>query len=241
MAQITNGTARFLQRVKTGDYEHKKASAEFSFSVGEGEDHSGVAGAAASHAVAHVKAMLSGVPANVSTPVGAVKAATKGKDKPPAIGPLETAPAGGQSTPVTSVAGTSENQTPSSAVAEPVQSVDPLAMTDDIPVTGQSTAEMPAAGASAAPQVPTSADPTAMAGDFDPAPTEVTDADMARIVGKKNEALQNALKAAGKDPGTSAPMIKGVVATFVAHPKRMADIPQAQRQSFLTKLEALGV
>ena len=37
--QITGGAIRFMERVKTGDYEHREVSTELSFAVHEGQDH----------------------------------------------------------------------------------------------------------------------------------------------------------------------------------------------------------
>ena len=38
MARLTGGTVRYLQRVNTGNYEHKEASADMQWSA---EDHDG--------------------------------------------------------------------------------------------------------------------------------------------------------------------------------------------------------
>lgn len=58
MAHVTNGSVRILQRVKTGDYEHKEVSVDLSFAVAEGATHSAVLDAAALDANNKVRELL---------------------------------------------------------------------------------------------------------------------------------------------------------------------------------------
>lgn len=98
---------------------------------------------------------------------------------------------------------------------------------DEIPLDGA-----PTQSASASPVAPTSAGADAASMDeFSVEPVkEVTDKDLNDAVQKKNQAIK------------SPPKIKEVLAAFNPDPKKpftLREIPQTQRQTFLTRLEAL--
>jgi hypothetical protein len=60
-SQITGGTIRFLKRVRTGEYEHEEATAELTFSVGDGQDHVRQLDIAAGEADRKVRELLKGM------------------------------------------------------------------------------------------------------------------------------------------------------------------------------------
>lgn len=216
MAQITNGSARFLKRVKTGDYEHKEASTDISFAVGEGEDHAAVLAQASALAVQHTHEMLGlAVPAVAQT---APPVAKRGAKLPPA------------------------GETKAAAPDTTATAADPLAMGDEPAkpavvvegYTGEVTTDPKAEAVKAA-------DPLAMGEPdiFTPLPTVVTDKDLGDAVSKKNESLITAYKAANKDPALGAVSIRTLIGQFVTPPKRIADIGADQRHLFLERLQAL--
>lgn len=84
MGQVTNGTVRFERTVKISEYEPKKAAAELTFTVGEGEDFEKMFSTASLAAQAKVLSMLglSQPPAGATAEPAKSQAATT--RKPPA-------------------------------------------------------------------------------------------------------------------------------------------------------------
>lgn len=58
--QITGGTVRFLERKKTGDYEHREVSVELNFSVADGKDPTNSVNQAADMAQKKATELLNG-------------------------------------------------------------------------------------------------------------------------------------------------------------------------------------
>lgn len=87
MTQITGGTVRFERTIQVAQYEPKKASAELSFIVGEGQDHTKIAEQASLEAVVHVERMLVAkihVQADVAQTLHPVEHKPAGKKSKPA-------------------------------------------------------------------------------------------------------------------------------------------------------------
>lgn len=84
MSQITNGKVLYGRTVKVADYENKKAEAEFSFTVEEGEDHNVIAQVAAQDARRIAHGLLGIKPAGEAAPAAprALAGAAMDKDDP---------------------------------------------------------------------------------------------------------------------------------------------------------------
>lgn len=101
---------------------------------------------------------------------------------------------------------------------------------DEIPLDGASTPTT-AKNATAEAQATAASDPASMEEWGSEPVTEVTDKDLNDAVQKKNAVL--------KDP----PKIKGLIGAFNTDPKKpftLREIPQAQRHTFLQRLDALA-
>lgn len=82
MPQITSGVVRFLQRSNTGDYNHKEASAELSFTVGDSEEYQVGLDLAGAAALTKVNQLLFAPRAAVAeTPAATEAAPAKAKGK----------------------------------------------------------------------------------------------------------------------------------------------------------------
>ena len=207
---ISGGVARYLRRIKTGDYEHHEAEISFNVNVADGDSYVDVARGAAAEAVNQVNFML-GSEAPVPTarrgrPPGARNVA-KDKDADPT--------AGAANPPVTST--TTATQADPSAVEDPT----PAAVIQHQPTTAEQA-------------VTTGPDPSSVADEtlFGSTPAEVNDKDLMAAIMARN---MDAVKTLGP---LSAQGIRGLIGRYVANPgvDQARDIPQAKRGAFLKEL-----
>lgn len=222
MSQITGGEFHYLRRLKTGEYEHKEASATLTFSTPEGENYEAIFGEAAEQAVRQVEGRL-GV-----APLAPRPAAPASEPSPGATAPVTPPATRGRKPakpPVIDVSvGTEEiaAQVEANRAAAAVTVVaDPAAIVGDdekpnISVTPEDR------------QDPNNPDPASF-DEFDtPLAVDVTDAVLLDALTRKNAQLKNPVA------------IKTLVAKFVAPPLTYKSIGQEARQKFLDELAKLA-
>ena len=208
---ITGGKISFSRTVKVADYEPKAAAAELTFNVPEGEAFTHTEiDTLFDQARSTVYRALGIAPAAAPKAVDPVMGETKRVGRPPKAA-AATAAAG---SPATSAATVSEVDAIGSG---PTQGSTAAAQSGA--ATGVTTATAsPAMGAG---------EPMA---DFEnPPAAEITDKLLLEHVTKKNQALK------------APPKIHALVAEFAGPPpKTYKDVPQALRQQFLDRLQALA-
>lgn len=214
---ITSGKVSFGRKVQVAQFEPKEAAAEFFFNVPEGKTiDPAEADALFDRTKGHVYRVLgiAGAPDQAAAQVAAPAAteAAKKAGRPSKAAAATAAPA----SPATSAATVSE--------------VDAIGG----PTPGSTGAAQSASTGAVAASTQTAAAPpvtaTDVMADFEnPPPAEITDKLLLEHVTKKNQAL--------KDP----PKIHALVAEFAGPPpKTYAHVPQALRQKFLDRLQALA-
>jgi hypothetical protein len=246
--QVTGGSVKFMERVKTGDYEHKEVSAELNFSVADGHDYRDLFDRAADDAREQVVRLL-------GKPKGSpgAKRHTGPLVRAPEIFPTvssaaaEPDPLAGAS--ITS-GGTAVEQTDplasssvpnggSSAGLAP-QVTDPLAMPSATSGGGGETSSDPLAGGqsetlSDAKVGQTSDDP--LAGDEWVAARQYTDKELMDEITRHNGRL---IGTRAEEKKNEAPLlVRGVIAKYVAVGKPPREIPMEHRARFVGDLEAL--
>lgn len=167
-SQITGGKISFGRTIKTGDYENKRADAEFHFSVDEGESYHAIASEAADAAQAHVYKVLgiAHTPAGMRTKTDLTAEAVEAATKP---APVEPAKAGRRKAPpAVQPADAAKVEEPAKVEEakseEPTKPADPAAVTDEL---------------------------------FTAAPAKITDKDLTDAVTRKNEQIKNAVAIRG--------------------------------------------
>lgn len=214
---ITGGTARYLRRQKTGDYEHHEAEISFNVNVAEGESYLDAARGAATEAVNQVNFML-----GIDTPRRGRPPGSKNKTSDPTEGVVNP-----QQTSTTSE--TTQNVPQKGdydAARDFTESQSGRTTGATIPTAATVSVE------TVGPEV--GVDPAAMQDEtlFGSTPAEVTDKDlMAAIMSRNAEAV----KTLGP---VSAQGIRGLIGRYVANPgvDQARDIPQAKRGAFLKEL-----
>lgn len=91
MTQITNGTIKVGQTIKTGDFESKRADVELSFNVAEGEDHDAAIAFVGKTAHSHLYAILGVTPPLATAARDEKPAAVKKAPKMPTVAKTEDA------------------------------------------------------------------------------------------------------------------------------------------------------
>lgn len=226
-SQITGGRVTFLRRVKTGEWEHKEASAEITFSVPEGDGASdqGTFDRAFDIAQGGVLQRL-GLVAKLSVPV-AVVAATQGSAN--GAGPTGAAP---------EVPADPPRTTRRASVKKP-----PTVISNITPEE-IAAAKAAAAGREITEHPEDRQDPVQvereeilanvdLVGDFSddllsPPVQEITDKALVEAIQARNIKVKNPVA------------IRALIGKYVAPPKTGRDIPQDQRAAFLLELEAIG-
>ena len=166
---ISGGVIKFERRIKTGEFEHKHAAAEISFTAEEGGDPTIITNHAGDIAAHQVHCLLAKPfdPTAVLTDkdhlAAAATSAAKGKDKKAAAKP----PA------------------PSTGTAQ----ADPAAIGGDEPAKTQTAAS----AQPVATQQGNAADPAALDDLLGSAPREINDVELTTAISKKNGETKNAL------------------------------------------------
>ncbi len=221
MARITDGEVAFSRSRKMADYENAKADARLVFQVGEDEDFTQVFAYASDFVVAEAHRMV-GLKSPIPAPVAARTVAV-------AVAPVAA--------PVTEAAAPAADAAP--AATEPrrrpgrppkVKPVETAAAAASMDEEDAAAGNDPAADVTGAQPAAPAAEP-AVAGIMDdldaPAPSLISDDDLMKAITERNAELQNPL------------LIRELVAKYVTAPKRARDIPQEQRQAFISSLREL--
>lgn len=217
--QITGGSIRFMQRVKTGDYEHKEVSTELNFMVRDNQDHRDLLDRVSDEAQNTTLRLLGLSKAAARVPAQSRTAVTR---KPPTVATHETIVV-----PVEASALMVE-------VAPVAPVADPAGIEDDTDPLAPAGASVSGADPSAQVTAPV-ADASSIEEDDDglTAARVYTDKDVTDTITKHNARLIEALGAAG------TAKIRELLCVYVAPGKHARDIPVEKRGEFIGKLEAL--
>lgn len=220
MSQITGGEFRYLRRLKTGEYEHKEASATLTFSTPEGENYEAIFDEAANQAVRQVEVRL-GVAPVASRAVAPAAEPSQGTAAP--VTPPATRGRKPAKPPVIDVSIGAEEisaQVEANRTAAAVEvATDPASVVvEERPNISVSPEDR---------QDPANPDPVSF-DEFDtPLEMLVTDATLLDALTRKNAQLKNPTA------------IKTLVAKFVAPPLTYKSIGPEARQKFLDELAKL--
>ncbi len=215
MGQITGGRVVYGRTAQPAQYESKKAEAEFSYVVAEGEDHAPLMEQAMMLAKAKVHEML-GLPAD--------KVSTAAASKAPAATAAATPNAPAQ--PAARTKADIEKEVVDAATPKTTRAAKPPkvpAATGQAISTGENRED---------PFQMTAADePKANGTEFDLEPDPKakvwSDKDVQEAVAAVNDVIKDAIK------------IKEVIKKYVQFPKGMKDIAQEQRAAFVEEVRGL--
>jgi len=219
--QITGGTARYLRRQKTGDYEHHEAEITFNVSVEDGDSYVDIARGAATEAVNVVGFMLGIEKPKIGRPPGAKNKATtttiEHAADPITAGSTTTAQVGSGG-PVADPAAMTEDPTPAAAAQSQV-------------------ADANSAGPVQQGNASSATDPAAIVDEslFGSAAPAVTDTELMKAITDRNAAL---LKLVGPE---APKKIRELIGKYVANPgvDQARDIAKDKRGAFLKDLAGL--
>lgn len=246
LSQITGGTVRYMERKKTGDYEHREICVEVNFSAGEGQNDTAVLDHAAEEAMRKAKELLAGDlkravgrPPRVAKNVEATKANTDPAldEARKILGTTATEPAGNADPFAAGAADMKSVPSAGSDTAQPQDtntttqtagaSADPFAET-----TGSVSSEN-SSKKSSVEETPTSSQPQetslpeAANDEWTAETAPITDKQLLDACAKKNAEIM------------FPPAIRNLVAVFVSAGQHVQDIPAARRKEFLDRLDKL--
>lgn len=252
---ITGGEVRLLERVKTGDYEHKEAMVSLHFSVYEGQDHRDLLDRAKAEVISQVGQLLGRThrdtmqarkearrppkievevnAENTSAEEAAAAAAVKASDLPTNKAIVTTDDPAAKA----DVARLAQAAlTVTAGVSGP--SVDPLDMGDgDHASTVIEKTAITTAGVS---QDTIAGDPLDMGEELTAAAPEVTDKLMNEQVQFHNNRLIEIYRKKNGDNGEEGTrVLREHIGKFVPVGKKVKDIPTDQRQNFVDGLKGL--
>ena len=236
--QITGGIVRLLERMKTGDYEHKESMVELHFNVFEGQDYRDLLDRCQAEVIEQTGRML-------GRTKKAVVEQTRATRRPPRIevevhaenATVEQAGAAIESkaaeVPANKVVVTTSDPEAEAQTERLLKAVaDPLDL-GDTAATGVSST--PSATASAAADI--DIDPLEMT----PAAPEVTDKMLGdQVQFHNNRLIEAAKKSSGTDDGSAGTLVlRRLIGKYVPTGKKLPSISQGQRQNFLDDLKGL--
>ena len=238
---ITGGSVSLLERIKTGEWEHKEAKVELHFNVYDGQDHRDLLDQAHDAVVAKVSQVLGRThretvqarkearrPPRIEVEVAAENATTEDA--------VQVAAAKGE-LPVNKVVVTTDDPYAKADAARLAKvTADPLDVSGDPAQSVTAQPSAPSADASTE-----NADPLDMGLDLTAAAPEVTDADLnVQVQFHNNRLIEHFRKRGGTDDGSEGTLqLRGVIGKYVPVGKKVKDISQDQRQNFLDDLKAL--
>ena len=237
--QVTGGIVRLLERVKTGDYEHKEAMVELHFSVYDGQDYRDLIDRVKAETVTQVHQILGRTKDTLA-------AAKREARRPPKIEvevtgenvTVEEALSVAQTKPdlpanktvVTTNDPTVPPSTGAGSTPDPLDMSDPGGEIDH----GLKSGTSPTGGSTP--------DPLDMDEELAAAAPEVTDKLLnEQVQFHNNRLITAAQKKDGGDGAAGTLKLRELIGKFVPVGKKVRDIPADQRQNFLDGLKALTV
>lgn len=225
MGQVTGGRVVFSRTVKVTEYEPKKAEAELTFSLDEGEDYKELfdhASAAAAHKVYEMLGLKVPMPSApqphdplTGDDAKAAYAAKAAQDK---LKQTEI-PASTKRGP-----GRPPKAKTEPAVEPDFDPADPTKLPENLRRAQNTVASSANGNGAAVPDPAAVEEPEEWAAEA----SEVTDVDLTKAVGAVNAKIKN------------APAIKQLIGKYVKPPGQLREVPQAKRQAFLVELNALA-
>jgi hypothetical protein len=232
-SKITGGSVRLLERMKTGEYEHREASVELTFGVFEDRDYRDLLDLAHEGCVLKVNQML-----GRKDTIESRRAAKTESRRPPRI-EVEVA---SENTNVDAalVVAAAKTELPANKAAVTTSDPEAEAM---VPILAKAADPLDMGGAAEdAPSAPTT--PSVNLLDMDEGLTaaapEITDKMLnEQVQHHNNRMIELYRKANGDDGGLGTLKIRELIGKFVPVGKKVKDIPEDQRQNFLDGLRAL--
>lgn len=233
-SKITGGSVRLLERMKTGEYEHREASVELTFGVFEDRDYRDLLDLAHEGCVLKVNQML-----GRKDTIESRRAAKTESRRPPRI-EVEVA---SENTNVDAalVVAAAKTELPANKAAVTTSDPEAEAM---VPILAKAAADPLDMGETiddvAAALASASSDLLDMDEGLTAAAPEITDKMLnEQVQHHNNRMIELYRKANGDDGGLGTLKIRELIGKFVPVGKKVKDIPEDQRQNFLDGLRAL--
>ena len=223
---ITGGSVSLLERIKTGEWEHKEAKVELHFNVYDGQDHRDLLDQAHDAVVTKVSQVLG------RTHRETVQARKEAR-RPPRI-EVEVAAENATTEDAVQVAAAKGDLPANKAI---VTTDDPAAKADAARLAAATADPLDMGSASGSSPTDGSIDPL----DMDAVAPEVTDKLLnEQVQFHNNRLIEAAKKSSGTDDGSAGTLVlRRLIGKYVPTGKKLPSISQGQRQNFLDDLKGL--